>query len=115
MTELQGASFLAVFGLVCLLAFGLLLNLLCEYVRFPPVFLARRFSYLRWRRLLAWSRMYKELWGDSPPCPEYFVDFLDDIGERWLVPPAWHGSPVEWRRGDCQSEDDYQPESVTGS
>lgn len=103
MTDLQGVSFVSMFALVGLLALGLLLNLACEYIRFPPVFLARRFAYFRWRRLLAWSRMYKELWGNSPPCPEYFVDFLSEVGERWLAPDAWPESPPDWRR-DCQTE-----------
>lgn len=87
-------------GLACLLV---LLNLALEYICFPPAFLARRFVYFRWRRLLAWSRIYKGLWGESPPCPEYFVDFLADVDEKWLVPEAWSGSPPEWRC-DCQTE-----------
>lgn len=98
MTDLQCTVFIALF--VCL---GLLLYLVCEYMRFPPAFLAKRFAYFRWRRLLVWSRVYKELWGESPPCPEYFVDFLSDVGERWLAPVTWPESPRDWRH-DCQTE-----------
>ncbi len=110
MTEFQDVLFLAVLGLACFLV---LLNLVLEYICFPPAFLARRFAYFRWRRLLAWSRIYKAFWGESPPCSEYFVDFLSDVGEEWLVPEAWSGSPLEWRH-DCQAEStpvDTVPES----
>lgn len=110
MTDLEGVSFLSLFALVGLLAFGLLLNLAFEYIRFPSVFLARRFAYFRWRRLLAWSRMYRELWGESPPCAEYFVDFLNDVGEKWLAPAAWPESPRDWRH-DCQTESESALES----
>lgn len=78
---------------ICFLAF-----LVSEIFRFPPVWLARRFSYFRLRRLLAWSRLYKDLFGEAPPCVEYFVDYLADIGEQWLVPDSWSGSPSDWWR-----------------
>lgn len=71
---------------------------------FPPAFLARRFPYFRWKRLLAWSRMYADLFGDKPPCQEYFVDFLNDLGEGWLVPAGWTGSPSAWRRDSVEAD-----------
>ena len=70
---------------------------------FPPVFLARCFPYFRWKRLLAWSRMYADLFGSKPPCVEYFVDFLNDFGEGWLAPADWSalvGSREPGRKGE---------------
>ena len=80
MTDLQSLVVGSANALLVALVVVYLLMLFVDWMRFPPVFLARRFAYFRWKRLLAWSRMYNDLFG-SASSVEYFVDFLEDVGE----------------------------------